>query len=594
MRTAPARLRAAHPAAFVLLAALTAACAPRATRSAPTPDYDVVITGGRVVDGTGNPWVYGDVALRDDRIARVAPPGALATASARTRVDARGQVVAPGFIDIQSHSWDPLLWRDGRVVGKVAQGVTTEILGEATTPAPVNDAVLTLIETDRTDSTLRALHRRFRGARGFGAWLDAMAAHPKSVNAGSYLGATTVRAYAMAQRAGAPDAAALDTMRRVVADAMRDGAFGISSALIYPPGSYATTAELSAMAQAMAPFHGAYITHMRSEGGRLLEATDEALSIARAGGVPLVIYHLKATGRCNWPKAPALVAKIDSARRAGQDVTASMYPYAASGNNLAGGIVPEWAEENGRLLDNIRDPHTRARMVAEMTGAAPSASSEASAGSAGAECLTDPAAIMVLGFRTATLAKYNGWRLDAIARDVGKPWAEAMLDLLLAEGPGLSKLTFGMSEANVAMQLARPWVVIGSDAGGLDPDSAKGLAHPRSYGTFVRVLGKYVREDHVLTLEDAVRRMTSATAQALGLRDRGLLREGMYADVVVFDPATVADVGTYERPHQLARGVSHVFVNGVEVWRDGRHTGATPGRVVRGPGYAAPEQRAGR
>lgn len=592
MRRLPtaARPRATgRSAARALLATATlAACAggPRPGAPAARPDpraerFDVVITGGRVVDGTGNPWVRADVGIRGDRIARLAPAGALARADARVRVDARDRVVAPGFIDIQSHSWDALLWRDGRVVGKVAQGVTTEILGEATTPAPVNASVRALIEDAGTAPAERALHAAFGGARGFGAWLDAMDRHPKSVNVGSFLGATTVRAYAMGQRAGAPDAAALDTMRRVVADAMRDGAFGIASALIYPPGSYAGEAELTVMAQAMAPWQGAYITHLRSEGGRLLEAMGEALRIGRAANVPVVVYHLKATGRCNWPKAARAVATIDSARAAGQDVTATMYPYAASGNNLAGGIVPEWAEENGKLLDNLRDPAARARMLDEMTGRVPSTSSEAAAGTTDPACLTDPAAIMVLGFRTDALRKYNGWRLDAIARDLGKPWAEAMLDLLLAEEGRLSKLTFGMDEANLAMQLARPWVSIGSDAGGFDPDSARGLTHPRAYGTFTRVLGRYAREDRVLTLEDAVRRMTGLPAQQLGLVDRGVLREGAYADVVVFDPAAVRDVATYERPHQPSVGVWDVLVNGVPVWRDGRHTGATPGRAVR-------------
>ena len=547
--------------------------------------YDVLITNARVVDGTGNPWFWGDVALRGDRVARVAPRGLLAGAPARERVDAGGRVVAPGFIDIQSHSWDALLWGDGRVVGKVAQGVTTEILGEATTPAPVNAGVLALIEEEDTPPAVRALHRTFAGPRGFGAWLDAMGRHAKSVNVGSYLGAATVRAYAMGRRAGPPNAAELDTMRRVVDDAMQDGAVGLATALIYPPGSYATTAELTAMVGAMRG-RGAYITHLRSEGGRLLEAADEAMAIARGGGAPLVIYHLKATGRCNWPKARAVVAKIDSARAAGMDVTATMYPYAASGNNLAGGIVPEWAEENGRLLENLRDTTARRRMLDEMTGRVPSTSSEAAAGTTDPACLTDPAAVMVVGFRDSSRVKYNGWRLDAIARDRGQPWAEAMLDLLLAERGALSKLTFGMDERNLAMQLARPWVVIGSDAGGQDPARARGLTHPRAYGTFARVLGKYVRRDSVLTLEDAVRRMTGASAQSLGLRDRGLLREGMLADVVLFDPAAVDDPATYERPHQLARGVSRVWVNGVAVWRDGAHTGATPGRVVRGAGYA--------
>ena len=564
-----------------------AACPGRSSVGAPpAPErarYDVVLERGRIVDGTGNPWTYGDVGIVGDRIAYVGPAGSLARARAVDRVDATGYVVAPGFIDIQSHSWDALLRGDGRVVSKVTQGVTTEILGESTTPAPTNDAMEQLLEYE--DSARVALQRTFRGPRGFGAWLDALGRHPNSVNVGSYLGATTVRAYAMGQRAGTPTAAELDTMRRVVADAMRDGAFGISSALIYPPGSYATTGELVETARAMAPHHGTYITHMRSEGGRLLEAMDEALRIGREGGVPVIIYHLKASGRCNWGKAPAMVAKIDSARRAGQDVTATMYPYPASANNLAGGIVPEWAEENGRLLDNMRDSATRARMVAEMTGQAGAGSSEATAGATTPGCGTDPSAIMVVGFRTPALVKYNGWRLDSIAADLGKPWAEAMIDLLVAEEGRLSKLTFGMSEENVAMQLARPWVTLGSDAGGQDPARARGLTHPRAYGTFTRVLAKYVRADTVMTLEEAVRRMSGATAAQLGLRDRGLLREGMYADVVLFDPATVADRATYAQPHQLSTGVRGVWVNGVAVVRDGTHTGATPGRVVRGAGW---------
>ena len=553
----------------------------------PAPErvaYDVVLERGRVVDGTGNPWTYGDVGIVGDRIAFVGPAGSLRGARAKERVDATGLVVAPGFIDIQSHSWDALLVGDGRVVSKVTQGVTTEILGEGSTPAPANDLVDSALAI--RDTARAKLQREFRGPRGFGRWLAALERHPRSVNVGSYLGAETIRVYAMGQRAGAPSPAELDTMRRVTADAMRDGAFGVASALIYPPGSYATTEELVEIARAMAPHHGTYITHMRSEGGRLLEAMDETFRIGREGGVPVIIYHLKASGRCNWPKARAMVARIDSARAAGQDVTATMYPYPASGNNLAGGIVPEWSEENGRLLENMRDSTTRARMVAEMMGTGGAAgTSEATAGAGTPGCGTNPGAIMVLGFRKPELVKYNGMRLDAIAADMGRPWAEAMIDLLVAEENRLSKLTFGMDEANVAMQLARPWVTIGSDAGGQDPERARGLTHPRAYGTYTRVLGKYVRTDSVMTLEEAVRRMSGATAAQLHLRDRGLLREGMKADVVLFDAATVIDRATYEQPHQLSTGVRAVWVNGVAVVRDGRHTGATPGRVVRGAGW---------
>ncbi len=565
-------MRSILPCAIAALA--TTACAGRIAPPTATPagtPYDVVIENGRIVDGTGNAWFYGDVAISGDRIARVAPFGALANAPAKRRIDARGLVVAPGFIDIQSHSWDALLWRDGRVVGKVTQGVTTEILGEATTPAPINANMLALLEIPDTLPKLLALHKTFAGDHGFGAWLDAMGRHGNSVNVGSYLGAATVRAYAKGQAQGPATAAELDTMRAVVRKAMEDGAFGLSSALIYPPGSYATTLELIESAKAMSPYHGSYITHMRSEDDQLFEAMDEAFRIAREGNVSLDIYHLKASGRANWSKAAGMVAKIDSARAAGIDVAATMYPYAASGNDLAS-CFPDWVAENGKLLANLRDSVTRARVVADMT----------KSGSCDPE---RSSAIAIMGYKKLELKKYEGWRLDQVMKDMHKSAPDAVIELTLAENGQLGKINFSMTEENVAMQLKRPWVVIGSDAGGQDPDSATGLTHPRAYGTFARVLGKYVRTDGLLTLEDAVRKMTSATAARLKLRDRGLLREGMYADVVVFNPATIIDRATFEQPHQLSVGVKYVFVNGVAVVSDGKHTGAKPGRVVRGPGW---------
>jgi dihydroorotase/N-acyl-D-amino-acid deacylase len=533
--------------------------------------YDVIIENGKIVDGTGNVWFYGDVAIAGDRIAKVTPFGALKNASAKRRIDATGMVVSPGFIDIQSHSWDALLWRDGRVVGKVAQGVTTEILGESTTPAPVNDKMLAMMDIPDTAVRRKNLYGSFNGPHGFGKWLDSMDRHGNSVNVGSYLGASTVRAYAKGEAAGPATPAELDTMRSVVRHAMEDGAFGISSALIYPPGSYATTTELIESAKAMSPYHGSYITHMRSEDEQLFEAMDEAFRIGREGNVPVDIYHLKAAGRANWAKAAGMVAKIDSARAAGMDVAATMYPYAASGNGLDS-CFPDWIAENGKLMSNLRDSTIRAKVVAEMDRV----------GSCSPEHY---AIIAVNGFRTPELSKYEGWHLDQIAKDMNLPIHQAVVELTLRENNRLGKINFSMSEENVAMQLKQPWVVIGSDAGGQNPDSARGLTHPRAYGTFAKVLGKYVRTDHVLTLEDAVRKMTGATAARLKLRDRGLLREGMYADVVVFDPNTIADVATFEKPHQLAVGVKHVFVNGVATFSDGRHTGAKPGRAVRGPGW---------
>jgi len=549
------------------------ACAGRITpSSAPTNAYDVVIENGRIVDGTGNVWFYGDVGITGDRIARVTPFGALKNSSAKRRIDAKGLVVAPGFIHIQPHSWDALLWRDGRVIGKVTQGVTTEILGEATTPAPLNASMDSLLEIPDTLKQVVALHKTFRGEHGFGAWLDAIGRHGNSVNAGSYLGAATVRAYAMGQRQGTPTAAELDTMRAVVRHAMEDGAFGISSALIYPPGSYATTNELIEEAKAMSPYHGSYITHMRSEDDSLFEAMDEAYRIAREGNVALDIYHLKAAGRKNWPKAAGMIAKIDSARATGLDVGATMYPYAASGNGLDS-CFPDWAAENGKLMSNLRDPAIRARIVADMN----------KTGSCDPERY---AVIAINGFTKPDLKKYEGWTLTQIMKDRNQTSVpDEVIELTLLEENHLSKINFSMSEENVAMQLRKPWVVIGSDAGGFNPDSARSLVHPRSYGTFARVLGKYVRQDSLFTLEEAVRKMTGATATRLKLRDRGLLREGMYADVVVFDPATIIDKATFEKPHQLSVGVKYVFVNGVAVVSDGKHTGAKPGMVVRGPGW---------
>ena len=555
-------MRASSRRLAILCVTLLAACT--------GPDYDVVIENGRVVDGTGNPWMYGDVGIKGDRIATIAPRGALHDKTARQRIDAHGHVVAPGFIDIQNHSWDNVLWKDGRIPSMVTQGVTSVILGEATTPAPSNDKVEELTGLAKMDTTRAQLQRSFRGEHGFGRWLAAIDRHPNSVNAGSYLGAATVRAYAVGQASAPPTQAQIDTMRAVVRNAMRDGAFGISSALIYPPGAYARTPELIEMAKAMAPYHGAYITHMRSESDSLLEAMDEAFRIAREGGVQLDIYHLKTAGRRNWGKAAAMVAKIDSARATGLDVGATMYPYAYSGNNL-GACLPDWASENGKLFDNLRDSTTRARIVREMSDPKGTPMCQ----------IEGPTSYMVADLRKPENVKYEGKYLSDIAADMRTPWPDAVVALMLSEGRDPSKINFGMSEDNVRMQIQRPWVVIGTDAGGYDPDSTKRVVHPRSYGTYPRILGRYVREEKLLTLEDAVRKMTGGVAARLGLRDRGLLREGMFADVVVFDDSTIIDLSTPEKPHQLSRGVEQLFVNGVQVVRDGKHTGATPGRALR-------------
>jgi dihydroorotase/N-acyl-D-amino-acid deacylase len=402
-----------------------------------------------------------------------------------------------------------------------------------------------------------------------------------SQNAGSFLGAGTVRVYAKGEAQGPPTAAELDTMRAVVRNAMEDGALGVASALIYPPANFASTDELIEQAKAMAPYGGIYITHMRSEADRFLEAIDEALRIGKEGGVPVEIFHFKASGRRNWAKIPLAIAKIDSARAAGQDVTANMYLYPAGGTGLAA-CTPPWASADGKLLDNLRDPTTRARIKAEMLQPQPN--------SEGLCELMGPEGVQVVGFTSAALRPHEGQRLDAIARRMGKPWTDALFDIVLEEEGRVGAIFHMMTEANLPLQMRQPWMKWGTDADGMDPDSARGLlAHPRAYGNYPRLLGRYVREQGVLTLEEAVRKGTSAVANRLSIRDRGVLREGAFADLIVFDPAAVIDHATFEQPHQLSSGVEHVWVNGTAVVTDARHTGAKPGRIARGPGWTGRE-----
>ncbi len=537
--------------------------------------YDVVILGGRVVDGTGNAWFCGDVALHGNRIARVAPVGMLQHAVAKERIDARGMVVCPGFIDIQGHSRHALLSGDGRVKSKVTQGVTTEIMGEGWTNAPVNDRIMAVTKLIDPDDAERA--REFAGPHGFDAWLKAMERHGSSVNFGSFVGSATIRAYVKGMDQGPPTDPELDMMRRLVRESMEDGAFGIASALIYPPDNFVSTADLVALAKVMAPYGGVYISHIRSEADRLVEAIDEAIAIGRDGGVPVEIYHLKAAGRRNWSKAGAAIARIAEARAQGLDVGADMYPYIAGSTGLTA-VLPPSASAGGKLFDRLADPAERARIRAEVL--APKTQWE------NMGQLATPEGILVLELKKPQNAKYAGQRLSEIARAEGKHWLDAAMDLILSERQSIGTVYFMMNEENVKLQLRQPWIKFGTDADGVDPDKQPGLTHPRAYGTFARILGKYVRDERVIALEDAIRMMTSAVAARLSIRDRGLLREGYHADVVVFDPATIADRATFEKPHQTSVGIRHVFVNGIAVVHEGRHTGAKPGEIVRGPGYS--------
>jgi dihydroorotase/N-acyl-D-amino-acid deacylase len=560
------------PRRLIFLTCLAvAACGRTPSTSAPRPEsqFDLVLENGHVIDGTGAAWFLGDVAISGDRIARIGAAGSLRRFPAKQRLDVRGLVVAPGFIDIQSGTG---FLGDGRSVSKVTQGITTEILGEGGTPAPTNEKTAAggQFATGGPQGT-----GAYPGPHGFKAWLDAMQAHGTSPNVGSFIGAATVRVFAKGQAQGTPNAAELDTMRAVVRRAMEDGAFGIGSALIYPPGNYATTDELVEMAKAMSPYGGIYITHMRSEADQLLEAIDEAIAIGARGGVPVEIYHLKAAGTKNWLKGPLAIAKIDSARRAGVDVQANMYPYVAGGTGLSA-CTPPWASENGKLIDNLQNPETRSKIKAEM---------ERSQTEWENLCqLAGPQGVLVLGLNKPENKQYAGKRLGEIATMMNKSWDDAAMDLLISERQRIGTVYFLMSEDNVKLNLAQPWMKFGTDAGGVDPDSARGLTHPRAYGTFPKILGHYVRDAKVMPLEDAVRKATSAVATRLSIADRGLLRAGFFADVAVFDPAKILDHSTFEQPHALSEGVRYVFVNGTLVVRDGRHTGAKPGRVLRGPG----------
>ena len=543
------------------------------------PDNTVLIRNARIVDGSGTPWRYGDVALSGDRISAVAPRGAIAEENCAEVVDASGKVVCPGFVDILSHSILSLMV-DGRSLSKISQGVTTEVMGEGWTPAPVGGRISADLPVHQFTQLLDpAWAERMASWDRFRDWLEAMVDHGVSPNIGSFLGGGTLRKYAMGMDMRKPSDDEMATMKRVTAEAMEGGAFGVSFALIYPPSSYADTDEVVEIAKSFRPYHGIYITHLRSEADALLEGLEEALLIGRDAQVPVEIYHLKAAGTRNWHKLASAMARISEARTQGIDVTADMYTYAAAGTGLTS-VLPPWAAAGDRLYENIRDSNMRAKI--KEAALHPTGDWEAMAD------LVGPQGVMPVGFLKEENQQYVGKRLSEIAAERGVEWPDAAMDLLSSEEQRISTFYFVMSEENLRRQLQQPWITISTDAGGMDPSWAAptGPYHPRAYGTYSRVLGKYVREEKVITLEDAVRKMSSALCDRLGLRDRGQLREGFFADVVIFDAETVGDRATFTDPHQLSVGVRDVWVNGERVYRDGAHTGATPGRIVSGPGRA--------
>ena len=568
--------------AIAAVLASSLGCAGRSTVPSPTPDgqpFDLVIENGRVVDGTGAAWFYGDLGIVGDRISVVITRGMLRGAKARQRVDATGMVVAPGFIDIQSGSTNAFLRGDSRVVGKVTQGVTTEIFGEGGTPAPLSADMLrrATAALDPADTLSRRLLPLFATPHGFAEMFRVIETRGASVNVGAFVGGSTLREYGMGLAEGAPTPAALEAMKGAAARAMQDGALGFSTALIYPPSTFATTAELVEIAKVVRNAGGIYITHMRSEGDKLLESIDEVIRISEGSGIPAEIYHLKASGIRNYAKGPLAIARIDSARAAGLDVQADVYPYTAGATGLSS-CLPPWSAADGKLFENLASIEMRAKMRAEMEHQTFDWENLCE--------LATPQNVLISRLNAPALAPYAGLRLSAIAEAMKTDWIEAVMNLVQTEHSRVETTYFMMDEDNVRLNLRQPWMKIGTDAGAVDPATFKGLVHPRALGTFPRILGRYVREERLLPLEEAIRKMTSATATRLSLHQRGLLKPGMYADVVVFDPRTIIDKATFEQPLQASIGVRDVFVNGVAVLRDGVHTGAKPGQIVRGPGAA--------
>lgn len=534
-------------------------------------DYDFLIRNGTVYDGSGSAGVTATVALQGDSIAAV---GKLDEAHGRREIDATGLAVAPGFINMLSWANESLL-HDGRSQSDIRQGVTLEILGEGESMGPLSPAMKKEMAAQQGDIRYEVQWTTL------GEYLDYLVKRGISPNVGSFVGATTVRVHEIGYQDRPPTPAELERMRRLVGQAMEEGALGVASSLIYAPAFYAKTEELVALAQVAAQHHGLYISHLRSEGNRLLEAVDELIAIARQAGIPAEIYHLKAAGRSSWPKLDGAIRKIEEARKAGLAITADMYTYTAGATGLDA-AMPPWVQEGGyqAWAERLRNPAIRERVRREMS--TPTDEWENFFLAAGS-----PENILLAGFKNPSLKQWTGKTLAEVARIRGKSSEETAMDLVMEDGSRVATVYFLMSEENVRKQIKLPWVSFNSDSASLAPEGPflKSNPHPRAYGNFARLLGKYVRDEKLIPLEEAIRRLTSLPAANLKIERRGLLKPGYLADVVVFDPGRIQDHATYQRPHQYATGVRDVFVNGQPVLQQGEHTGAKPGRVVRGPGW---------
>ncbi|TNE62214.1 MAG: D-aminoacylase [Alphaproteobacteria bacterium] len=542
-----------------------------------TAHYDTIIRGGTVYDGSGAAPVHADVGVRGDRIAYI---GDLTDAKADTVVDATGMAVSPGFINMLSWATDSLV-TDGRGLSDVVQGVTLEVFGEGWSMGPLSDAVKAQYQ-QKISATPDPYTVSWTG---FGDYMGMLEQKGISPNVASFVGATTVRMNHVGAANRAPTEDELKAMQAEVDTAMQEGALGLGTSLIYAPAFYAKTDELVALSKVAAARGGRYISHMRNEGGQLLEALDELITIAREAGIPAEIYHLKAAGKDNWGKLDTLIERVEAARAEGLDISADMYSYTAGATGLDA-AMPPWVQEGGYQdwAARLKDPAIRERLKLEMT--TPSDEWENLMLAAG------PEGVLLPYFQNPDLKHYAGMTLAEVAAEMRTTPAEAAMDLVIADGTRVSAIYFLMSEDNVKKKIRLPWVAFGSDAGAYDPERAKawGGTHPRTYGNVARLLGHYVRDEKVIPLEDAIHRLSGLPATRLKLRERGFLHAGYYADIVVFDPATIADHATFEDPHQLSTGVNAVFVNGQQVLKDGQHTGATPGRFVHGPGWTGWEK----
>ena len=552
-------------AAAFALAALFAGSA------APPPAYSVLIRGGTIYDGSGGAPYAGDVALRGDKIAYVGPhaPGR----AART-VDATGKAVSPGFVNMLSWATESLI-ADGRGLSDTVQGVTLEVMGEGDSMGPLNSEMKRL-EVKRQGDIKYPIRWTT-----LGQYLGYLQRKGVTPNVASFVGATTVRVHELGEKDVDPTPAQLNRMRALVRQAMKEGALGVGSSLIYAPATYAETPELVAITKEAAKCGGMYISHMRSEGNKLLEAIDELVTISRESGAPAEIYHFKQGGEPNWGKLDGAIARVEAARASGLRITADMYTYPAGATGLDA-AMPTWVQSGGleAWIKRLKDPATRARLVKEMR--TPSNDWENLLLLAGS-----PDRVLLISFKNPKLKPLTGKTLAEVAKMRGKSPEETAMDLVIEDDSRVGTVYFLMSEDNIKREVGLPWMSFGSDEASEAPQGVflKSSSHPRAYGNFARVLAEYVRKDHVANLPDAIRRLTSLPTTNLGIRQRGSLKAGYYADVVVFDPAAIQDHATFAKPKQLATGVDDVFINGVQVLKGGKHTGAKPGRFVRGPGW---------